>query len=76
MRIDVVDAVGAGDAFTAALISARLRGWSLATTAWFANQVGALVATQRGAMPNLTEKLARLIAEGGRTPSGRNGEEE
>jgi fructokinase len=71
MRIDVVDAVGAGDAFTAAMISARLRGWSLATTAWFANQVGALVATRRGAMPNLAEELGRMVAKAKSEPSGR-----
>lgn len=62
-RVEVADAVGAGDAFTAALISSRLRGWSLSTTAWFANQVGALVATRPGAMPSLEAELARVISD-------------
>jgi fructokinase len=63
VNIEVADAVGAGDAFTAALISSRLRGWPLDTTAWFANHVGALVASRQGAMPALTEELGRLIAD-------------
>jgi fructokinase len=53
VRVDVVDAVGAGDAFTAALIAGQLRGWPLARQAAAANQVGALVAASPGAMPVL-----------------------
>jgi fructokinase len=63
VAVEVADAVGAGDAFTAALISARLRGWTLSATAWFANHVGALVAGSQGAMPSLGENLARLMTE-------------
>jgi len=61
--VEVADAVGAGDAFTAALISSQLRGWPIDTTAWFANRVGALVAGRQGAMPALAEELARLITD-------------
>ncbi len=61
--VEVADAVGAGDAFTAALISSQLRGWPIDTTAWFANRVGALVAGRQGAMPTLADDLARLIAD-------------
>jgi len=60
--VRVADAVGAGDAFTAALIAARLRGWSLESQAAFANAVGALVASRFGAMPVLRDELARLVA--------------
>jgi fructokinase len=60
VRIHVADGVGAGDAFTAALISSRLRGWTLHATAWFANHVGALVASKPGAMPILEEELGSL----------------
>lgn len=60
--IDVVDAVGAGDAFTAALITARLDGWPLEATANFANAVGGLVASRAGAMPPLRPELAQLHA--------------
>jgi fructokinase len=61
-KVDVVDAVGAGDAFTAALIWARLQDWSLHSAAEFANHVGGLVATRRGAMPELQPELAALKA--------------
>jgi fructokinase len=60
--VQVADAVGSGDAFSAALISARLRGWSLQRTAAFANAVGALVASRPGGMPDLRDAYAALIA--------------
>src|SRR5690606_23934603 len=53
IAITVADAVGAGDAFTAALIGAQLEAWPLHGTADFANRVGALVASHSGAMPPL-----------------------
>lgn len=62
VQVRVVDAVGAGDAFTAALIAARLRGWSLEAQAGFANAVGALVASRPGAMPVLGDEIERLTA--------------
>jgi fructokinase len=61
--VEVADAVGAGDAFTAALIYARLHGWGLPSTAEFANAVGGLVAARPGAMPLLQAELADLIAK-------------
>ncbi len=51
--VQVVDTVGAGDAFTGAFIVALLRGWPLDRTGRFANRVGGMVAGQRGAMPEL-----------------------
>jgi fructokinase len=60
VTIDVVDTVGAGDAFTAALITSQLEGWSLQASAEFANRVGALVASSAGAMPDLTEEFRQL----------------
>jgi fructokinase len=59
--VRVADTVGAGDAFTAALIAARLRGWPLESQASFANAVGALVASRPGAMPILRKEFAQLI---------------
>lgn len=59
----VVDTVGAGDSFTAALITTRLWDWPLARTAQFANRVGSLVASHAGAMPVLTEQIAELRRE-------------
>jgi fructokinase len=58
--VKVADAVGAGDAFTAAMIVGRLRAWPLASQAAFANRVGALVASRPGAMPILGAELANL----------------
>jgi len=60
--IRLVDAVGAGDAFTAALIWGQLHGWPPERQASFANAVGALVASRPGAMPPLRGEFARLAA--------------
>jgi fructokinase len=57
--VKLADAVGAGDAFTAALISARLRGWPLTACARFANEIGGLVASHHGAMPRLRDSFDR-----------------
>lgn len=64
LRCRVVDTVGSGDAFTAALVVKYLAGRPLAEVAGFANLVGAYVATQHGATPPITpaalEKFAAL----------------
>jgi fructokinase len=59
-QVDVADAVGAGDAFTAALIAACLNDWPLEPAGRFANDVGGLVASRPGAMPDLSDELTRL----------------
>lgn len=59
--VQVADAVGAGDAFTAAWIKARLDGRNSREQAELANRVGALVASRRGAMPDLKKEFAALI---------------
>jgi fructokinase len=50
-RIEVRDAVGAGDAFTAGLAHEFLRGSSLSVMNDSANRMGAWIASQSGAMP-------------------------
>ena len=50
-RVKVADTVGAGDAFTAALVREYLRGASLAEMNETANQIGAWVASESGATP-------------------------
>lgn len=60
VAVEVADAVGAGDAFTAAWIHARLLAWPLEAQAAFANEVGALVASRPGAMPPLRDELAAV----------------
>lgn len=52
--IDVADTVGAGDAFTAAFMHGLISQWPVAKIAAFANRVGALVASRRGAIPHWT----------------------
>jgi fructokinase len=49
--VKIADTVGAGDAFTAALVHHALRGSSLAATNAAANRMGAWVASQEGATP-------------------------
>jgi fructokinase len=51
VRIQVADAVGAGDAFSAAFLHGLSAGWPARQVAEFANRVGALVASRRGATP-------------------------
>jgi fructokinase len=60
-RVAAPDPVGAGDAFTAALIFARLQGWDLSKTAEFANRYAALVASRPGAMPSLADEVEQLL---------------
>jgi fructokinase len=50
-RVKVADTVGAGDAFTAAMVHGYLRGTSLSQINENANRVGAWVASQSGATP-------------------------
>ena len=52
-EIELVDAVGAGDAFTAALVVSTLEGFPLEARGEIANAVGALVASSAGAMPDI-----------------------
>ncbi len=65
LSVSVIDTVGAGDAFTAALIAFRLQRWPLKTTLHYANRIGALVAGRAGAMPDLRGEIAALKAEPG-----------
>ncbi len=50
-KVKVADTVGAGDAFTAALVNGYVRGEALAEINENANRVGAWIASQSGGMP-------------------------
>jgi fructokinase len=59
--IDVADTVGAGDAFAAAFLHGLVSKWDVAEIAHFANRVGALVASKRGAIPDWTTAEAMAL---------------
>jgi len=62
-RVQVADTVGAGDAFTAALVHHFLRGAGLATMNEAANRIGAWVASCVGATPSSDDvQLRRILA--------------
>ncbi|MEU3634051.1 5-dehydro-2-deoxygluconokinase, partial [Streptomyces fradiae] len=65
LRVEVVNGLGAGDAFGGALCHGLLAGWDLERTARFANAAGALVASRlscSSAMPTAAEVDALLAA--------------
>lgn len=55
--VEVADTVGAGDSFTAAFVSAILKGKPVVEAHQLAVNVSAYVCTQQGAMPLLPENL-------------------
>lgn len=65
----VVDTVGAGDAFTAALVVYKLRGEPLAVQSEAANRWGAWVAGQSGAMPELSGETLQTMEQLIRSPA-------
>lgn len=62
-QVQVVDAVGAGDAFTAGLIHGLVSGWPVEHAARLANEVGALVASRPGATPSLREEYRAVVEQ-------------
>lgn len=50
--VHAIDTVGAGDSFSAALLFGLSRHWPLDHVARFANALGSLVASRRGAIPD------------------------
>ena len=54
------DSVGAGDACCAGIVFGLLQDWPLQRIADFANQIGAFVASQPGATPELPSDLVAL----------------
>jgi len=60
-HVEVADAVGAGDGFSAAFLDGLGRGWPASRVIDFANRVGALIASRRGAIPDWTPSEAERL---------------
>ncbi|MCD8137741.1 MAG: carbohydrate kinase, partial [Parabacteroides gordonii] len=60
-KVEVADTVGAGDSFTAAFVSAILKGKPVNEAHQLAVNVSAYVCTQNGAMPELPENLINRV---------------
>ncbi|MCP4963671.1 MAG: 5-dehydro-2-deoxygluconokinase [bacterium] len=66
--VDVVNTVGAGDAFASGLIWSRLQGWDWHQSCRFGNACGAIVVTRHGcavALPTYEEVLGFADQKGG-----------
>jgi fructokinase len=59
--VKVADTIGAGDAFSAALIHGISAGWTAAQIAEFPNRIGALVASRPGGTPKWTMAEAMML---------------
>jgi fructokinase len=59
--VEVVDTVGSGDAFAAALLHGMGKRWPAGKIADFANRVGALVASRPGAISSWTVEEAGAL---------------
>ena len=73
VQVEVVNGLGAGDAFGGAVCHGLLAGWELSRIARFANAAGAIVVTRLAcadAMPNEAEVLELLSRTEDRTHAG------
>ena len=68
VRVTIADTVGAGDAFSAALVHHLLRGASLERISAAANRLGSWVASQVGATPAVDAEVVAEIVEGKEQP--------
>ena len=62
VEVSIADTVGAGDAFTAAMVTGYLNSLSLEKTNQFANRVAAFVCSKIGAVAELPETVRRFAA--------------
>jgi fructokinase len=67
VSVPVVDTVGAGDAFAAAVIAGLLRQWPTPVTLARAQRLASAICGQRGAVPTAAEPYQSLVAL---SPSG------
>ena len=67
-RVDVLNVLGAGDAFASGLVHGLLKGWDWRRSARLANAMGAVLVTKQGCadfMPTEEEVLAFAGSQGG-----------
>ena len=69
MRADS-DTVGAGDSCCAAIVTGMLQRWPLERTVKLANHIGAFVASEPGATPELPDAVLELAAGGDESSAG------
>lgn len=70
-KVDVLNVLGAGDAFASGFIYGLTRNWTFEEAARFGNAVGAIVVTRHGCanfMPTLPEVQAFFAAQGAASP--------
>jgi fructokinase len=67
-EVRVADTVGAGDGFAAAMLHGLCCGWTARAIADFANQLGSLIASRPGGIPDWTLDELRIPDQ----PSGRS----
>ena len=60
-KVDVIDSVGAGDAFSSVCILGLIKGWNLLTTMKRAQQFALEIVSQRGATVNDMNLYSTLI---------------
>jgi len=60
-HVEIVDTVGAGDAFCAGFVFAYLNGNSIPTCAQFANALGGFVCTRKEAVPEYPITIKKMI---------------
>ena len=61
LDVDVIDTVGAGDAYTSALVMGYLYRWSMEKINLTAIEISAWVCTREGAVPEIPKELADLF---------------
>tara|TARA_B100000989_G_scaffold258447_1_gene208328 strand:- start:141 stop:1049 length:909 start_codon:yes stop_codon:yes gene_type:complete len=62
-KIEVVDTVGAGDAFSAVILIGYSRGWGLSRLSRVANELGGFICTRPGATPNIPERFLEQMVQ-------------
>lgn len=61
IKVEVADAVGAGDAFSAAFVSHYFKTKNAIKAASVANKIGAFVASKKGAIPPYSDEIKKML---------------